>query len=108
MTNQEIFDRAWEHFVINGKPLGYDCGIRTYRNPPCAIGICIPEEVYSKDMETLDVEDIAHNYSLGHLFPDVSFACRMQACHDDCVVSEGEINTALVDFAMCEGLEVPA
>ena len=24
MTNQELFNNAWQHFVVNGEPLGFN------------------------------------------------------------------------------------
>lgn len=48
MTRQEIFDKCFQHFVINKAPLaliGPDCCYRTAEGHKCAIGLFLPENL---------------------------------------------------------------
>jgi hypothetical protein len=92
MTNQEAFDIAVKGIVAQGKP-AYDlqlfggCCYRTSSTPPlkCAIGMFIPDDRYTRDMEGegpdvlfSDAFDIPE---LSRLNPQL-FA-ELQDAHDD-------------------------
>lgn len=59
MTNQEIFNRVWEHFITNGNPRAYNVGMKKclYKDhangAKCAIGIFIPEDKFNPEMNNV-------------------------------------------------------
>lgn len=96
MNKQEVFDRVWNHFVVEGNPLSISRDIEgscLYRGPDgtkCAVGLLIPDELYSPDMEGNSVcgliDDFA-NKSLAKVLDvenkdDISFLARLQSAHD--------------------------
>jgi hypothetical protein len=51
MTKQEIFDKVWNHFVVENNPPAMDterrsCRYRTHDGLKCAVGILIPDKEY--------------------------------------------------------------
>lgn len=60
LSNQEVFDKVWEHFIKNKNPPSImDDGRCVYRGPggsKCAIGIFIPDDKYIPQMD----EDSGH------------------------------------------------
>ncbi len=59
MTSQEIFNKVWKHFVVEGNPRSVDAdGVCRYRGRDgsrCAAGIFIPDAQYSEDLEGISV-----------------------------------------------------
>jgi len=58
VTLQSIFDRAWEHFVVNFSPLsvsssGNRCLYRSPEGHKCAIGLVIDDNDYTPEIEGL-------------------------------------------------------
>ena len=55
MTEQEAFNKVWQHFVVEGNPRASDGARCWYRHPSsgakCALGILIPDEKYSSFLE---------------------------------------------------------
>lgn len=56
ITLQDIFDAAWQAFVVEMKPKSENVNSNTclYRSPEghkCAIGLCIPDELYNEKFE---------------------------------------------------------
>lgn len=56
MTNQEAFNRVWDHFVVKkGKPSMSKDGNCKYRGPngaKCAVGVLIPDEAYRESYDS--------------------------------------------------------
>lgn len=58
MTNQEAFDKVWDHFITKRNPPAYTASSRLapvclYRSAagPCAVGVLIPDDVYQEEFE---------------------------------------------------------
>jgi hypothetical protein len=55
MTAQEIFDRVWTHFVVEGNPRSMNnygaCVYRGLNGARCAVGVLIPDAEYRDDFE---------------------------------------------------------
>jgi hypothetical protein len=56
MTNQEIFNKVWQHFVVEGNPRSVEpekryCAYRGPNGSKCAFGLFIPDEKYDPEME---------------------------------------------------------
>ena len=63
MTNQEIIDLEYKHFVEEGNPraVGDYTGVCRYRKKGtdgCAIGIIMPNDHYSKTFEDIGIDDL--------------------------------------------------
>jgi hypothetical protein len=59
MTNQEMFNKVWQHFVVEENPASVDresevgngCFYRSPEGNKCAFGVLIPDEFYHEKME---------------------------------------------------------
>jgi hypothetical protein len=57
LSNQEVFDRVWDHFITKKNPQSIDnpedhsCLYRGPNGKKCAAGILIPDEKYSPELE---------------------------------------------------------
>jgi len=54
MTKQEIFNKVWDHFIVNkGKKsmINGICKFRGINGSKCVIGLFIPDEKYDKRMD---------------------------------------------------------
>lgn len=65
MTRQEFFDTAARGIILQGKPSiskdGLECLYRSKKNGKilkCAIGQCIPDELYKPSFENQDIKDV--------------------------------------------------
>ncbi len=62
MTEQSILDRLWQHFVVERKPFGLSedgvCQYRAESGACCAVGLFIPDDEYTPDMEHMGPADI--------------------------------------------------
>lgn len=67
MTDQKIFDKVWDHFILRKQPLSQvapsiiniaACCYRGENGAKCAGGIFIPDDEYSSDMEGKTVQNI--------------------------------------------------
>lgn len=54
-SNQDAFDRVWQHFIVEGNPRCVDLGggsfVCVYRNPSgngCAVGCMLPDSMAAK------------------------------------------------------------
>ena len=114
--NQALFNAAYLGLKAQGFEKSKDDINCLYRGPnglKCAIGHCIPDERYDREMDNPD-NDTSLGYNppvqavLDDLYPgyDLNFACRMQRIHDD---TPGVImQTCLESLAREYDLEVPA
>lgn len=122
ITNQEIFDAAWQAFVVEQRPASrkfskdinkYECQYRDPDGNRCAVGLCIPDADYSPRMEMcgpLDLENGFDNIE----FESVKFAEEAQSdLHDEMMDFLGEpgyradIRQNYLAFAERWGLEIP-
>lgn len=56
MNLQEMFDKIWDWTIVQNQPRSFDCNINRclYRGPngtKCFIGVLIPDELYSPELE---------------------------------------------------------
>jgi len=63
MTNQELINLEYKHFVEEGNPRAFikstgSCKYRRKGTDGCAIGIIIPDSLYSKTFENNGIDDI--------------------------------------------------
>lgn len=91
MTNQEAFNKVWDHFVVKKNGPSVDgsgtCKYRGRNGTKCAIGVLIPDEAYEPQMDYggLKLERIISMYpkfreALKGVGRD--FLCDLQATHD--------------------------
>lgn len=98
MTRQEMFDRVWQHFVVEKGPPSGDVNRCNYRDPSgakCALGLLIPDALYDPKMESLGTDALLRCYPairalLAEGFDGTpaqlgEFSYRLQRCHDDAV-----------------------
>jgi hypothetical protein len=119
MTLQELFDNAWNAFVVNKQPQAFldeTKDVCAYHSPDglkCAIGVSIPDEVYHPDMEG---HRIAHNIDqfpeLHELFLGIPINAisALQKTHDLLPSSTPfaeRIQKKLTDFAANYNLTIP-
>lgn len=94
MTNQQIFNKVWDHFIVNENPASVvtredgtlKCQYRGSNGAKCAVGIFILDEEYDKKMEGLCATDLlAESHSrLSQLTSAMGwFLNRLQSAHDD-------------------------
>jgi hypothetical protein len=116
MTAQEIFDRVWTHFVVEGNPrsLGNDgaCKYRSSNGAKCAVGVLIPDEDYETWMDqsaSMTAERVLGDArcpaSLRKLKPHRSLLIALQNAHDADHSSSDEPSPRRVDP---DGLRVVA
>ena len=90
MTKQEMYDKVKAHLLTQGAKSsipGIDCAYRGEHGRKCAIGVLIPDEVYSPEMEgrTVGLLSIVYpNIELKYLEIEgtIRFANKLQQIHD--------------------------
>ena len=121
ITNQEIFDKAWQAFVVEQRPASVcydsdgDLDSCLYRDPNgnrCAIGLCIPDDQYDPGIERRCPHDLHYDFDIE--FEDVEFAKTAQEALHDCITEqlgkpeEAEfVRERYLEFARDWDLEVP-
>ena len=92
ITEQEMFDRVWTHFVIEEKPRSaetsgdlFACRYRSKDGSRCAVGLFILEHEYAINIEGFSIGVLLDSMPetkvlLGSL--DSTFLDSMQAAHD--------------------------
>lgn len=93
MMKQEYLELLIKTSAEGGFPaIDYD-GVCSYRAPDgrrCAVGLVIPDDVYSEDMEGDNVLDISDDYDLGELVEGVNLMQLhgLQKSHDSLASQE--------------------
>lgn len=95
MTPQEIFDTVAKHLITQGQQSQRDDGTCLYRGPgglKCAVGVLIPDDVYTRKMELDDLGETGNGvhgllYRHAHVLPgyfseNVRLLSRLQNVHD--------------------------
>jgi hypothetical protein len=122
MTRQEMFDRVWQHFVVDGRPLaraGDAAGNCYYRMPDgrrCALGVLISDEMYSPAFEGRPARALIEGSGpLAAILKDglegtpeqqSAFVQSLQYCHDEAGDTD-DIRTNLERLAVNHGLQIP-
>lgn len=94
MTQQEMFDKVWQHFVVEGNPPAVDgeglrCMYRTDDGRRCAFGVLLPDELYKIAMEGKSPAYLVREYpelgrALGISVETAGeFILWLQSAHDD-------------------------
>ena len=117
MNTQEVFNRNWEVFVVQGYDRARDgesCVYVTENHPGCAIGCCLADELKEEIVDLgLNKKSIS---AVIRMFPRVGeyfdtnlgFLIRMQLWHDNRVNGDPEsAASGLRDIALRYELEVP-
>lgn len=128
MTKQETFNIIWNYFVVEAHPRACDryfqvCMYRTLEGNKCAIGCLIPDELYTRSIEGMGIEDLFLKHTLipknlsefletEFSFEDrIEFLCYLQDLHDTYQKSSGDFTAymkkELTEFAWARNLEVP-
>jgi hypothetical protein len=129
ITRQEGFHRAWKHFVVDGALLSKNkAGTCSYRKGwkrnakcRCVIGLLIPDELYSPEMEEHTFDELCQDFpevmalfsrswflrrEFSGRFPSTFGAQFQSRLHDAPEVSEIRRREYLL-FAKDYGLKVP-
>lgn len=119
-TKQEIFNRVWDHFVTRKSPLSMVAGTCRYRRDMkpdspvrCAVGIFIPDELYTLEMEecgrigtVLERLRSLDPALRAFLEENLDFLRKLQRAHDQCHGLDA-LKGDLEDVALDSGLTVP-
>lgn len=114
MTKQEIFTKVARHLLkqnAQSTKLGMNGLICLYRGPEgrkCAVGVLIPNRLYSKDLEGITSLDAALRSVLlrvGIRGPQVNFVHELQVIHDE--LEPAEWLAALTQVARYHTLTMP-
>lgn len=116
ITNQEIFDVAWQAFVVEGRPASTmengDCMYRGPAGQRCAIGLCIHDDQYNPDMEMQSPLDLDGHFGLE--FESPCFAAHAQSDLHDAIQDQlgrpernDVVRNLYLEFAQRWDLEVP-
>lgn len=89
MNNQEVFNKVWNHFVVNKSSPSVNvkggCFYRGPNNTKCAAGVLIPDDLYSPTMEGITFYSLLRGYpALKKYFNGCNglLIRQMQLCHD--------------------------
>lgn len=105
-TTQSAFDKVWDHFVVQGKPLANNFyGLCVYETEPggprCAVGVLLPDSFIDR-LRDGKVANVSMTSGVGAIFNAVepeslgfanlesNFLFRLQRAHDGAVVPESE------------------
>jgi hypothetical protein len=117
MTNQEAFDKVWDHFVTRGGPPSVDltgpepgCVYRGPNGERCGAGVLLPDEAYDPGMEGVAIGAILGSVQLHQKLHqkreltikaadkiraaftefDRAFVAEIQRAHDEAAVEGGD------------------
>jgi hypothetical protein len=115
MTAQEIFDRVWTHFVVEGNPRSMDeDGDCVYRGPEgqkCAVGIFIPDTEYRSGIEGSDAKALLSGSdcppSLVPMREHADLLDDLQIAHDGACNGNGDVDPRLRIVANEHSLTIP-
>lgn len=118
LTSQEIFNRVWDEFVTQGKPLsvssgGQQCRYRGTNGSKCAFGIFIPDDRYSPEMENKGASRVIEQWDLQEFRPFKDIMNRLQLIHDVAAGMYGDsaivpIKEGLKNYAEVQGFKIPS
>ena len=110
-ANQKCFNKVWNHFVVNEKPLSFvqegdqvTCSYRGPNGAKCAAGVLLAD--YDKSIEKKGVLHIPTQYLFKYAQrANGSLLSRMQQAHDG---AAGHVLSNFCDQPIKEGLAVVA
>lgn len=94
LNAQQVFDRVWNHFIVEKGPPSYRedirrCAYRGEEGARCAAGLFIPDEEYHEglEMHASDTKEVKPH--LERMSAVASrLLSRLQAAHDVCALGE--------------------
>ena len=112
--HQEVFNTAYlglksQCFEKSYNPEGGVCQYHTTHGLKCAIGHCIPNELYDKNFEgksAIIVQEILDHKSSLFFHIEAGFLRKLQNCHDRAETPK-DMQEKLKDFANQQGLTIP-
>ena len=111
MTEQEIFNTAWDWFITQNKPRSVSRTMCLYRGPDgarCVAGLFIPDERYRGSLEGRNLYDQEVAECLSEdAMPHRAFIRDLQHIHDDVAEGPHIARELFVEFAQKHQLEVP-
>jgi len=128
VLEQEIFDKVWDHFVVQKNLCGFStlkytgpvCRYRDQNGLCCAIGLFIPEDQYQPSFEGRTVDTLLGLPALRELRVSPNFLLMLQRANDRSLDvtrdtdgtttpywSPQRMKTNLIQLAHAWGLKVP-
>ena len=113
MTEQEIFDKVYTHFVVERNPCSVSadgtCMYRGLNGAKCAVGLLIPDEQYQEGMEGMSASMLCEEYpSVCDWGVSPDFLMSLQCAHDRMrYVLPHEVRDAFRAVADLWGLTIP-
>lgn len=112
-TKQEIFDKVWDWFVVQGNPRSINelgqCFYRRDDGAKCAVGILIPDEAYIPSWDTTNVSATNLPWVIDNFDTEtVGFLQHLQSAHDSTGASIPNIRERFLAVASSHGLTVPS
>jgi hypothetical protein len=110
---QGLFNRVWQHFVVEKKPFGLNpqgCVFRNKEGYPCAVGLFIPNARYTPGLEGASPLGLIHlGVLVGPTAEDIVLLNALQDAHDNAAESpsDGGIETRLRAKAQLHRLTIP-
>lgn len=117
MTNPEIFDKVWDHFIVKKRPRSFDftldggcaCRYRDSKGNRCAVGLFIDDADYHPDMENASVGILVQKGRIpSALLAHLPLLRDLQRAHDPLGTSRTSVSVpALRRVAHTHGLACP-
>jgi hypothetical protein len=113
MNRQDVFNKIWDYFIVNKNPKAGDNNTCYYRGPggiKCFVGVLIPDDMYSPDMENKSAGEMLEKFPalMKHLDAsgsDLFFLKILQDIHD--YYTPDMWRKELNDFAITFDLQIP-
>jgi len=91
MDTQAVVDKILKHLWDQGEcsrdPIGMVCAYRGGNGTKCAIGILIPDDIYSRDMEGMSFHKLCQRYDVVADLPEIQAIKQvgevLQQLHDN-------------------------
>lgn len=112
ITNQEVFNKAYLGLKAQEfRKSSTEAGACKYRNgigDKCALGMCIPDSLYTRDMEGTGPDGLLRNYPEVSVYigQDTEFLDMLQLAHDDTHNAQ-DMQEQLLEVAKMYNLTVP-
>ena len=109
VCEQAVLQNVWDYFVVEGGQKSKNEDTCLFRGPggrKCAVGVLIPDSVYSPDMEEQNEETLKR---VGRVYGvPIGFLFALQAAHDKACEEDfkDEIKQNLLDLALEYDLDV--
>lgn len=109
-TRQEVFDRVWQHFVVEKNPRAVRSNdtLCTYEGTGCAIGCCITlEDSHKFEAQLGPYQHCQALTGMYFNYEDESFLQALQRVHDWQCAADNDFQKHLTIFANENELRIP-